>query len=136
MNPAEVIERVSRTTSARDLKLLVADLADVPGPVIFEALFPVAGREQGGASGPVAMSAYALHVLNPTCRLSVDDAVASLLTEWDISIEEVPWYIAKQFGADAVLASVGRLRARQSDLSTLTRLGTIEYWVGVIPAGG
>jgi hypothetical protein len=75
------------------------------------------------------MSAYALHALNPSCRLSVDDAVAALLPAWDISIEEVPWYLVKQFGREEVLESVERLRARESDEMALTRLKTIEYWV-------
>lgn len=135
MNAAQVIERVGRAKSGRDLKPLVADLAGVPAPVVFDALFPIAVRDQGEASGPVAMSAYALHALNPPCRLSIDDAVSSLLPSWDISIEEVPWYLAKQFGRDAVLASVARLRARQTDQTALTRLRTIEYWVGATPTG-
>src|SRR4030095_9551627 len=97
------------------VKSLVADLAGVPSSVLFDALFPIAVREQGQASGPVAMSAYALHALNPPCRLSVDDAVAALLPSWDISIEEVPWYLVKQFGREAVVESVERLRAMQSD---------------------
>lgn len=135
MNAAEVIERVSRGKTMRDLERIVADLADVPAPVIFDALFPIAVREQGEASGPVAMSAYVLHALNPPCRLSLDDGVASLLPSWDISIEEVPWYLAKQFGCDAVLESVARLRARQRNETALARLQTIEYWIGVAPAG-
>src|SRR4051812_35442915 len=135
MDAAQIVERVGRAQSGRDIKPLVADLADVPGPVIFDALFPIAVREQGVASGPVAFSAVALHTLNPPCRLSVDDAVASLLPSWDISIEEVPWYLAKQFGGDAILASVERLRAQQSDQTALTRLRTIEYWVGLYRPG-
>jgi hypothetical protein len=131
MDAAQVVERVRRAKAFRDVKPLVADLQGVSGPVIFDALFPIAVREQGPASGPVAFSAVVLHALNPPCRLSVDDAVASLLPSWDISIEEVPWYLAKQFGRDAILASVERLRAQQRDQTALTRLRTIEYWVGL-----
>ncbi len=119
----------------RDLKPLVADLDRIPGSALFDALFPVAIREQGQASGPVAMSAYALHALNPPCQLPIDDAIASLLPSWDISIEEVPWYLAKQFGSDAVLASVERIRARHTDPTALTRLQTVEYWIRAAPAG-
>jgi hypothetical protein len=130
-----IIERVGRAKSMRDLKPLVADLDGVPGSVLFNALYPVAVREQGQASGPVAMSAYALYALNPPCRLPVDDAVAALLPSWDISIEEVPWYLVKQFGREAIGESVERLRARESDQTSLTRLKTIEYWVRAAPAG-
>ncbi|HYE18252.1 MAG TPA: hypothetical protein VEA69_07395 [Tepidisphaeraceae bacterium] len=130
IDAAQVIERVGRARSARDVKSLVSELSGVSAVVLFDALFPVAVREQGESSGPVAMSAYALHALNPPCGLPIDDAVASLLPSWDVSIEEVPWYLAKQFGRDAVLAAVGRLRARQGDDAAMARLRTIEYWVG------
>jgi hypothetical protein len=135
MDASQVIERVRLAKTGRDIKPLVEDLSDVPGPVIFDALFPIAVRGQGEASGAVAFSAVALHALNPPCRLPIDDAVASLLPSWDISIEEVPWYLAKQFGRDEVLACVERLRARQTDPTALTRLQTIEYWIGAAPAG-
>jgi len=126
----KVIQRVRLAKTSRDVKLLLIDLTGVPGSVIFDALFPVAVREQGATSGPVAFSAVALHALNPPCRLSVDEAVAALLRSWDISIGEVPWYLAKQFGRDAIVASIERLRAGHLDQTALTRLRTIEYWVG------
>jgi hypothetical protein len=135
IDPPQIVRRVGRAKSVRDLKQLVADLSGVAGSMLFETLFPIAVREQGQASGPVAMCAHALHALNPPCRLSVDDAVAALLPAWDISIEEVPWYLAKQFGREAVVGSVGRLRARENDQIALTRLKTIEYWVRATPAG-
>src|SRR4051794_39619373 len=103
MDSAEVIERVSRAQSLRDLKPLVIELSGVPADTLFDALFPMAVREQGAANGPVAMSAYVLHAMNPTCPLPVDDAVAALLSSWDVSIEEVPWYLVKQFGVRGVL---------------------------------
>jgi hypothetical protein len=135
MNAAQVINRVGRAKTGRDLMPLVAELACVPDDVIFNALFPIAVREQGESSGPVAFSACALHALNPRCPLSVDDAVAALVPSWDISIEEVPWYLVKQFGQKMVHASVERLRDLHHDELALTRLGVIEYWVRAAPTG-
>ena len=135
MNHAEVLEGVGRARSLRDLRPLVAELAVVPGKVIFEALFPVAVRAQGEGNGPVAMSAYVLYALNPVCPLPVDEAVASLLPSWDVSIEEVPWYLAKQFGVESVRTSVMRLRHQRTDELSLTRLRTIEYWIASVPTG-
>ena len=77
------------------------------------------------------MSAYVLYALNPPCQLPPDDAIASLLPAWDISIEEVPWYLLKQFGRESILASVERLRAKAGDTSAIVRLVTIAYWVTV-----
>ena len=129
MNTTDVIERVGRAKSSRDLKPLVEELRGVPDPILFAALFPIAVREQGEASGPVAMSAYSLYALNPVCPLHVDAAVGSLLASWDVSIEEVVWYLANQFGRGEVLASVARLRMQQSDAMALKVLDTIEYWI-------
>jgi len=132
MDAEEILSRVSQ---ARRLPPLVAELRDADPNTVFQALFSYAIRAQGIGHGPVAMSAYTLHALNPPCPLPVDDAVARLLGDWDISIEEVPWYLVKQFGREEVLASVERLRAVHTDARAVARLRTIEYWVTAAPAG-
>jgi hypothetical protein len=136
LSSVEIIERINHARALRDLKPLIQDLSTVSSEVIFRTLFPIAIRAQGAKSGPVAMSAYILDALNPPCPLQVDDAVASLLSEWDISIQEVPWYLVKQFGADQILGSVERLSGKYADNAALVRLRTIRYWVKGAPAGG
>ena len=135
MNADDVIICVRRGQSRCDVAGIVQELVNVPGDIIFNALFPIAIREQAVGSGPVALSAYVLYSLNPTCGFSVEEAVSSLLDSWDISIEEVPWYLANQFGRDAVLESVGKIRAEQTDPTVATRLRVIEYWVRLNPQG-
>jgi hypothetical protein len=129
MNADEIIKCVGRCRSIRQLGSLVDQLRAAEQDVLFQTLFQLAVRKQGHDQGPVAMSAYALHALNPPCLLSVDEAVSSLLNDWDPSIEELPWYLVKQFGAEAVLRSAEKLAAGIIDGSTKARLLTIKYWV-------
>ena len=53
-----------------------------------------------------------------------------MLTDWDVSIEEVPFYLAEQFGVDAVRAAVANLRTIITDKDQIVTLGTIDYWLG------
>jgi hypothetical protein len=131
MSPYELIQLLA-TREYRELKSTVTELRDLPPALIFDTLFPIAVRQQGLSNGPVAMSAYVLHALNPLCPLTIETAVAALLPAWDISIEEVPWYLAKQFGPEAVLACVDQLAANTTDAVELVRLNTIRYWVGCV----
>jgi len=134
VTPARIVDRVMKAASLRDLPSLLAELRDAPPEIVFDALFPVAVRRQGDGN-PAAMSAYVLHALNPPRPIRMDDAVAALLPEWDVSIEEVPWYLAKQFGRAEVLDCVRRLRARETDVPRLTALRTVEYWVELLRDG-
>src|SRR5262249_26330887 len=70
---------------------------------LFNSLFPLAiQRQQAGL--PVAYAAVALFITSPKSTISCKDAVAALLPQWEGSIEEVPFYLARNFGAEAVVA--------------------------------
>ena len=45
-------------------------------------------------------------------------------------IEEVPFYLAEQFGVAAVRATVSEFRTTITDKNQIGLLGTIEYWLG------
>jgi hypothetical protein len=52
-----------------------------------------------------------------------------MLTDWDVSIKEVPFYLAEQFGVPHVRAAVAELRNSHTDMNQTTLLDTIEYWL-------
>jgi hypothetical protein len=108
-----------------------ADLAErlrlEDGDVVFGALYPWATRRQG--LGPAAGAAWLLHRVNPRCPLSCLDATRELLADWDVSLEEVPRYLAAQFGAAHVRDAVATLRDMTRDAEAQARLRAIEYWV-------
>lgn len=130
MDGSEIIARVSKAKTQSDLPNLIRDLACVDQTLLFDTLFPVSIRRQGIDNGPVAFSAYVIHAINPPCRLPPSEALSQMVQhEWDISIEEVPWYLANQFGADKVLKCVDDALNEQTDEGARVRLKTVRYWV-------
>jgi hypothetical protein len=82
----------------------------------------------------VAFIAYALHSLNPPCTTAAKDAVKMLIdNEWDISIEEVPWYLTNQFGPESVNQCVEDLQRVMTDDEACVKLRTILYWSALTP---
>ena len=137
MNCEAIVARVAEAKAQRDLPQLLLDLRSVDPHVLFEALFPIATKRQEIENGPVAFSAYALHNLNPPCSIAAEDAFKMLIdNEWDISIEEVPWYLTNQFGSERVNQCVQQLQRVMIDDEACVRLRTILYWSALTPDRG
>lgn len=94
----------------------------------FEILFPVAVKAQHHA--PSCPASELLCELSPACPLSCEDAIRALLPEWDVSIEEVPFYIAARFGVARVRIAIDRLTSEVGGDSEKQRLETVAYWIG------
>src|SRR5262245_34169792 len=86
------------------------ELRALPRDTQFSLLWPLAVASQGRA--PSFPAAALLYRLNPPCPMDCLDAVAQLLPDWDISIEEVPWYLVGQFGRVNVVAAAENLNAQ------------------------
>ncbi len=130
MTPAEVASEIKRVFD-RDPEKELAELAErlrrADGGEAFRALFPTACHSQ--LLGPAAGAAWLLRRVNPRCPISCLEATRALLIDWDISIEEVPFYLAEQFGTAAVREAVSVLRTSSRDENQLVNLSTIEYWL-------
>jgi len=100
----------------------------------FTMLWPVAVASQ--SRGPAFPAATLLYRLNPSCPMSCSDAVACLLPDWDISIEEVPWYLVAQFGRASVIAAAEDLSEGCTSNLERTQLTTVVYWAGLAKEAG
>ncbi len=137
MNCEAIVARVAQAKTQRDLPQLLQDLVSVDLHLLFNALFPIATKRQGVENGPVAFSAYALYNLNPPCTIAAEDAVKMLIdNEWDISIEEVPWYLTNQFGPESVNQLVEDLQRVMTDDEARVRLRAVLYWSALTPDRG
>lgn len=87
-----------------------------------------------GGNYPVAFAGCALEALSPPCSLTVDEAVGRLMPEWDISLEEVVFYLAKQFGAAAVVDAAERRQSSSLANEEAVPLKTVRYWAGIYQA--
>lgn len=78
----------------------------------------------------VYISALTLYKLNIDCLLSPEKAIEQMCIEndWDISIEEVPWYLANQFSKEVILETTKKIAFKTETQNV--KLQTIDYWIG------
>jgi hypothetical protein len=101
---------------------------------LFDVLFPVAAGSQ--ADGPAYFAARLLWDLNPSCPVGSEEAVRAMLAGWDVSIEEVPFYLTRHFGEGELREAVGRVEAETAEHEARVRLRTILYWAGIASSQG
>ena len=100
-----------------------------PDDNVFDALFPLATRRPSDA--PVWPAAVLLFRRKPRCRKLCAQAVRELLDCWDVSLEEVPFYLVSQFGAEGVREAIVQIRETELTHAQTSRLETVEYWVAM-----
>lgn len=96
---------------------------------VFHALFPIAAEAQRHA--PAYDAACLLFDVKPACPVPCKDAIRSMLPHWDISIEELPWYLAGYFGEAAVRQAIEELRGDMLSQQERVSLDTVRYWVEI-----
>lgn len=68
--------------------------------------------------------------ITPKAMESCESAIFSLLTYWDVSAEEVIFYLSDQHGKDRLLSVVASMRKGNLPVRDLAVLKTIGYWLG------
>jgi len=120
-----IVDIIQSAKSEKDLPELVEKLRSFSDEDLFDTLFELSiQNQQIGRS--VAFAGYALYELNPRCSLSAKAATEALLKEWDVSIEEVVFYLMRQFGLEAMKSARREIMAEHGDPPK--RLETIRYW--------
>jgi hypothetical protein len=126
----QIIDILKTDNSTKDHPRVVEELRGFTEEDLFQTLFYTCIRRQGEGL-PVAPSAYAINELNPKCLIPLKEAIEKMLPEWDISIEEVVFYLAKQFGKQQVRSMLQEFDQGISEDSRI-RIETIDYWLGVV----
>lgn len=90
---------------------------------LFEVLWPEAIKSQSFDRN-VLLSALALYSLNLRCPIHLKEALLQMHYDWDISIEEVPWYLKNQFSKEEIIKTIIEL-----NLENDVRGRTILYWL-------
>ncbi|MBW8873617.1 MAG: hypothetical protein JF614_01520 [Acidobacteria bacterium] len=76
-----------------------------------------------------ALAGSLLLCLRPPCPLPACEAIRGVLLSWEVSIEELPWYLALTCGEDTVWNAIAQLDAEPlSDRERLV-LHAFRYWV-------
>src|ERR1051325_8929523 len=108
MSPDAIRAELERTSGNDWQSEMLERFRYVDTAALFRGLFPVAADSQ--TNGPAYPAAWLLYKLKPPCVISCREAVTSLLPHWDVSIEEVVFYLAEQFGVSTMKATIEELR--------------------------
>jgi hypothetical protein len=126
----ELEAAVCEANRAGEWPALVERLRRLDAEELFRLLFPLATSAQRVC--PLAYSAaLLLYQIKPISPLPCREAVRGLLGGWDISIEEVPWYLDEVYGRNRVLKAIAELMEESLTESEKVNLRTIAYWLDV-----
>jgi hypothetical protein len=129
MNREQIIAAMAEAILDHQWPQLCDRLRKMDGGEVFHALFPIAADAQG--HGPAYDAACLLFAVEPACPIPCKEAIRALLSHWDISIEEVPWYLAGRFGEEAIRRAITELRAESLGRTERIALDTVWYWAEI-----
>ena len=129
MTKGEIAAEMTQANINGDRPQLGRRLRKMNPTDVFEAIFSIAADAQW--HGPAYRAACLLFVLTPPCPISCRDAIRELLAGWDISIEEVPWYLAGQFSQEIIRQAIEDLRKESLDHEQTVALETVKYWTDI-----
>ncbi len=70
-----------------------------------------------------------LIALQPPCPIEPREAIQELLNYYNLSIEQIPWYFAQQYGKQAVLEILEKLKTGVVDEQQQQCIETWKWWL-------
>lgn len=131
---AKEIFSIADTVGSRDakqLKQLRKKLGALNQRELFEGLFLVF-LDQSDSTKQFERQQLAgrlLYMLRPPCPYDPKDAIRMTIDNFNVSVEELPWYLAVIFGKDKVTDAIGDLKALPLEENERTGLKSFEYWI-------
>lgn len=116
-NPQEIKKLISYCQKAPECNVFFALFSFFYDPSLQENKFQrqqVAGR--------------LLFELAPASALELEGSIYAAAKTWDYSIEELPWYWCKEFGASAVVEFLNDLLPEIEDKETIKSIQTMLFW--------
>jgi hypothetical protein len=97
----------------------------------FQILFPIAVSSQSHGDFPVLDAAILLQRLSPECPIVCEDAIMALLPEWDVSIEQVVFYLVARCGSKRVREAASDVERQITSERDKATIRAVVYWVGI-----
>jgi hypothetical protein len=67
--------------------------------------------------------------LRPPCPLAACEVIRTALIGWEVSVEDLPWYLALVCGEDAVWEAIQTLDAEPLEEQQRHALNTFRFWL-------
>jgi hypothetical protein len=117
--------------SPREIEGLVKVLGSAPPLEVFWGLYQnfTARPAESRRYPQQALAGSVLLRLRPPCPLPACEAIRNILGGWEVSVEELPWYLALACGEDAVWRAMSQLETEPLDDTQRLALHTFRYWL-------
>ena len=71
-----------------------------------------------------------LFEVGPPCVRSLNDVLHSIASTWNVSVEQLPFYLREVFGSEAVVEAASKLASGYpADSREFRALKTVEWWL-------
>jgi hypothetical protein len=74
------------------------------------------------------LAGYLLFHCSHSCPLPAKDVILAVLDGWNFSVEELPWYLCREFGSELVISCVSDLLVQSQEERHRQALETLAYW--------
>jgi hypothetical protein len=128
--PEQFRERLySNKHSLHQLRMMVQQLPPAQRAEALLGVFSDLGRAPD-SYGPQNVAGDLLVSLQPRPRQSLDEILNATAAVWNVSVEQLPFYLRDVFGGAAVIEAAERLAGQHSPESREARaLGTMVWWL-------
>ncbi len=80
--------------------------------------------------GPQEVAGRLLIGIKPRPREPLEEIIRDVLGTWDLSVEQLPWYLAEKFGGSEVLNTLAALEGEGTRTEQeLVAIGTFRFWL-------
>jgi hypothetical protein len=127
-----VADRARRhgSRNSQDFRHLRHTLSKVEAEELFWGLLQAfLTPNTGNAYAVQELSARLLLCLNPPCPSVLEELIRLTAPNYNVSVEELPWYLAKQFGADTLRAALERVSVESETGIPAQVSKTFNYWL-------
>jgi hypothetical protein len=83
----------------------------------------------GGTFVIQELSGQLLRDLNPPCLLDCETLLRQVIPQYDASVEELPWYLATQFGDVPFRAVLDRLKHDERLIPFDSAIDAMQFWL-------
>ena len=100
-----------------------------------EVYFGIMAAFRVARFGPQEVAGRLLMGIKPRPRQSLEAIVRDLLPTWDLSVEELPWYLAEKFGASELRSTLDALEVEGTRTDQeLVAIRAFRFWLPKSPA--
>jgi len=119
------------SSNAQQIKQLISSCENAPEREQFFGLFSFFYDPtlQENAYQRQQLAATILYEISPSCPLNLDGVIYAMPKYWDLSIEELPWYLCKVFGKLKVQEFLEELLSDVKEGEIKKSFKTMLFWV-------